>query len=97
MFVSLHFKKYLAKGRDLEEAAVNLESAKDLRTDLKQHLSQYSERLEIFITCKINGKRYRNIKLSSLNLGWKRYANESKGVCGSITCSHWNLKRKMYN
>lgn len=36
----------MAKGRDLEEAASNLESAKELRTDLKQNLSQYSDRLE---------------------------------------------------
>lgn len=38
-------QKYLAKGRDLDEAASNLDSAKDL--NLKQILSQYSDRLEI--------------------------------------------------
>lgn len=37
----------MAKGRDLEEAAMNLESAKELRTELRQHLSQYSDRLEM--------------------------------------------------
>ncbi|XP_055315330.1 uncharacterized protein LOC129575560 isoform X4 [Sitodiplosis mosellana] len=42
-FISM---KYLAKGRDLEEAALNLESISELRTDLKTHLSQYSDRLE---------------------------------------------------
>lgn len=36
----------MAKGRDLEEAALNLDSIKELRTDLKTHLSQYSDRLE---------------------------------------------------
>lgn len=36
----------MAKGRDLDEAALNLESARELRTNLKQHLNQYSDRLE---------------------------------------------------
>lgn len=39
-------QKYLAKGRDLEEAAMNLESARDLRAGLKHNLAQYSDRLE---------------------------------------------------
>lgn len=39
-------QKYLAKGRDLDEAALNLESARELRTNLKQNLNQYSDRLE---------------------------------------------------
>lgn len=46
IFIPIYLQKYLAKGRDLEEAASNLESANELRTDLKQHLSQYSDRLE---------------------------------------------------
>lgn len=36
----------MAKGRDLDEAAVNVESAKDLRTKLKQKRQKYAERLE---------------------------------------------------
>ncbi|XP_031619559.1 uncharacterized protein LOC116338443 isoform X2 [Contarinia nasturtii] len=43
-FISM---KHLAKGRDLEEATLNMESAKELRTCLKQNLSQYSDRLEV--------------------------------------------------
>lgn len=37
----------MAKGRDLEEAALNIESAKELRLTLKEDLSQYSDRLEL--------------------------------------------------
>lgn len=36
----------MAKGRDLEEATQSIESAKELRSNLKQSLSQYSDRLE---------------------------------------------------
>lgn len=36
----------MAKGRDLDEAAVNVDSAKDLRTKLKQKRQKYAERLE---------------------------------------------------
>lgn len=37
----------MAKGRDLEEAALNIDSAKEIRLILKQHLSQYSDGLEL--------------------------------------------------
>lgn len=50
----MYVQKHLAKGRDLEEATLNLESAKELRTCLKQNLSQYSDRLEM-IREKIEG------------------------------------------
>lgn len=36
----------MAKGRDLDEAAVNVDSAKDLRAKLKQKRQKYAERLE---------------------------------------------------
>lgn len=36
----------MAKGRDLDEAATNVESAKELRTKLKQKRQRYAERLE---------------------------------------------------
>lgn len=36
----------MAKGRDLDEAAVNVDSAKDLRAKLKQDRHKYAERLE---------------------------------------------------
>lgn len=39
-------QKYLAKGRDLEEATSNLESAKELHASLKQNLHHYSDCLE---------------------------------------------------
>lgn len=42
----MYLQKYLAKGRDLDDAALHLESARDLRANLKQHLNQYSDRLE---------------------------------------------------
>lgn len=36
----------MAKGRDLDEAAVNVENVQDLRTKLKQKRHKYAERLE---------------------------------------------------
>lgn len=36
----------MAKGRDLDEAAFNLENARELRLSLKQNLNQYSDQLE---------------------------------------------------
>lgn len=46
LFVRFFWQKYLAKGRDLDEAALNLESARELRINLKHNLNQYSDRLE---------------------------------------------------
>lgn len=59
-------QKYLAKGRDLDEAALNLEYARDLRSNLKQNLNQYSDQLET-IRERIEGamnlmERYRNFE-----------------------------------
>lgn len=36
----------MAKGRDLDDAAVNVESIKETRTNLKQNLESFSDRLE---------------------------------------------------
>lgn len=46
-FVFIILQKNLAKGRDLEEAILNIESAKELRLSLKENLIQYSDRLEV--------------------------------------------------
>lgn len=56
----------MAKGRDLDEAALNLEYARDLRLNLKQNLNQYSDQLET-IRERIEGamnliERYRNFE-----------------------------------
>lgn len=65
----------MAKGRDLDEAALNLEYARDLRSNLKQTLNQYSDQLET-IRERIEGamnliERYRNFEKTGDSDGGK--------------------------